>query len=352
MARRISTSFAKTLTACVWLAYSPLAQAQTAHDIAKRAFASVVLLLMEDTSGQPVSLGSGFVVDQEVVVSNLHVIEGASRGHVKLIGKAKRYEIEGLIGLDAKRDLALLRVPGLQASPLLIDENQQATVGDEIYAVGNPRGLEGTFSSGIISGIRELDADTLLQITAPISPGSSGGPILNKEGKVVGVAVATYTGGQNLNFAIPGTYVRSLIARRVPVAPLAARTTENQASILRGLGGGSITGVKGSRLVYDDYPNSGYQQYSFSLRNNLRETVSHVYCLVVFYDLHGEPIETDAIMCQDAISGGLAKRVTSRVAESVRRLAGVQPFEGGYGKGGFAPQGKVQIRVLDFQVGE
>ena len=68
---------------------------------------------------------------------------------------------------------------------------------------GNPQGLEGTFSQGIVSSIRVLGADKILQITAPISPGSSGGPVLNEKGQVIGVSVATFRGGQNLNFAIP-----------------------------------------------------------------------------------------------------------------------------------------------------
>jgi len=86
--------------------------------------------------------------------------------------------------------------------------------GDEIYVIGNPEGLEGTFSKGVISGIRSIDGRSYFQITAPISPGSSGGPVLNASGEVIGVAVASWRTGQNLNFAIPVFYVRSLLSRR------------------------------------------------------------------------------------------------------------------------------------------
>ena len=81
-----------------------------------------------------------------------------------------------LVATDAARDIVLLSVEGLKAPLLTIGDSKHVAVGDEVYAVGNPRGLEGTFSAGIISSIRAVGDDSLLQITAPISPGSSGGP--------------------------------------------------------------------------------------------------------------------------------------------------------------------------------
>ena len=88
-----------------------------------------------------------------------------------------------------------------------------AQVGETVYAVGNPRGLEGTFSQGIISSIRPVGSDKLIQITAPLSPGSSGGPVLNRKGEVIGVSVFTIRNGQNLNFAIPSNYVKPLLTK-------------------------------------------------------------------------------------------------------------------------------------------
>lgn len=84
-------------------------------------------------------------------------------------------------------------------------------LGQRIFAIGNPKGLSGTISEGIISGIRVLENNDLYQITAPISPGSSGGPVLNTSGDVIGVSVASLTSGQNLNFAIPAKYVKNLV---------------------------------------------------------------------------------------------------------------------------------------------
>jgi len=166
---------------------------------------------MEDANSQPVSLGSGFFVKDDIVATNLHMIEGAARGYAKIVGQKPKYEIVGIVGIDTQRDLALLKITGVRAPSLTFGDINQVAVGDEVYAIGNPQGLEGTFSQGIVSSIRQVGSDILFQITAPISPGSSGGPVLNAQGKVIGIAVATFKGGQNLNFAIPATYLATFL---------------------------------------------------------------------------------------------------------------------------------------------
>ncbi len=181
--------------------------AGSAAEIAKGAFGSTVLVVTEDAHGQPLSLGSGFVLRDGAIVTNMHVIEGASRGYIKQIDSKTKHNIEGILRADNRHDLAVLSVPSLSAPAVRLGDSTKLAVGDTVYAVGNPRGLEGTFSQGIISSVRTFDSETILQITAPISPGSSGGPVLNDRGEVVGVAVATFKGGQNLNFAVPASYL-------------------------------------------------------------------------------------------------------------------------------------------------
>lgn len=151
---------------------------KTAREIAYNSFPSVVMLVMEDSNGQPLSLGSGFFVREGIVATNLHVIEGASKGYAKIVGKKAKYDISSVMGIDTKRDLVLLAIRDAKAPSLSLGDSHQVAVGDEIYAIGNPQGLEGTFSQGIIGSIREVGPDKILQITAPISPGSSGGPVL------------------------------------------------------------------------------------------------------------------------------------------------------------------------------
>ncbi|MGB6878239.1 MAG: trypsin-like peptidase domain-containing protein, partial [Candidatus Acidiferrales bacterium] len=187
--------------------------AQTAPQLAQNTFPSVVMIVTSDANGQPLALGSGFSVGDAVIATNMHVIEGASAARIKVIGRPETYTVGGVIGTDPTADLALLKVNGLNAPPLQLGDSKQAAVGDQVFAVGNPEGLEGTFSEGIVSGIRTVDADTLLQITAPISPGSSGGPVIDSNGKVLGIAVATFKEGQNLNFAVPVSYLKALLAQ-------------------------------------------------------------------------------------------------------------------------------------------
>jgi S1-C subfamily serine protease len=157
------------------------------------------------------SQGSGFFIEQNIVATNYHVIEGESYGIAKIVSTNQTFEITKILAVDEIKDLALLSVAYNNGEPLPIGDDRGLSIGEKVYAIGNPKGLEGTFSEGIVSAIRELPSRKIIQITAPISSGSSGGPILNGSGQVIGVAVATILDGQNLNFAIPSSDLVGLI---------------------------------------------------------------------------------------------------------------------------------------------
>ena len=322
----------------------PPANAQTPQQIAKKAFGSTVLLVMEDANGQPISLGSGFFVRNGQIATNLHVVEGAARGYAKLVGQKTKYDIEGITAIDRQRDLVILKVSVFGQQVLSLGDSDTVQVGESVYAVGNPRGLEGTFSQGIISSIREVGTDKLLQITAPISPGSSGGPVLNGVSDVIGVSVATFRGGQNLNFAIPSTYLRTLLAQLGPAKPLSqAKSPKASNSILADIGGRSTDGVIGGKLTWEhEYVQTGH--YSFSLHNRLRENLRNVSCLVVFYDVQGDPIDVDVVRFQGLLPAGLARRVESNVHSSVQELT--------TRAGSKTPHTRVELRILDFEIVE
>jgi len=343
------------------------AHAQTAQEIAKKAFGSTVLLVMEDANGQPLSLGSGFFVRNGEIASNLHVVEGAARGYAKLVGQKAKYDIEGVTAVDAERDLVVLKVPasGSQAPSLILEGQRRnpfklieipafgsqslslgnsdaVQVGESVYAVGNPQGLEGTFSQGIVSSIREVGADKLLQITAPISPGSSGGPVLNGNGEVIGVSVATFRGGQNLNFAIPSNYLRALIAKAGPAKPLGrAKPARAERSITSDLGGRSSDGVTAGLFAWT-WTAAQSGEYTFTLGNQLREDVKNVYCLVIFYHAEGWLVDVDVVRYEGLILAGLAKRVSSHVDPSVQKAT--TPF------GATVPTAKFEFRILGFDI--
>ena len=324
----------------------PAVNAQTAQQIAQNAFDSTVLLVMKDANGQPIGLGSGFFVLPSQIATNLHVVEGATRGYAKLVGRKTKHMVEGITAIDAKRDLVILKVSILDAQTLPVGDSNAVQVGDPVHAVGNPRGLEGTFSQGIISSVREVESDKLIQLTAPISPGSSGGPVLNSRGNVIGASVATFRSGQNLNFAIPSNYLTALVVQVGPVKPLSqTKPTRSTRSILGDLGGRSVEGVTGGRLTWNtkDYQGGGY---AFSLRNRLRASVRNVYCFVIFYDVQGNPIDVDVVQFQGLVPGGLAKRVTSEVDNSVQELTTNTDL------GSKEPHTKVEFRILDFEIVE
>jgi S1-C subfamily serine protease len=177
----------------------------TPSQIASRSMGAVVTI----KAGK--SLGSGFgVTDEGWVATNVHVVAGEKDIKVILPDGQER-PVTAVIAHDDKHDLAILRVAGMPMA-LSVGEGAEVGLGDEVVVIGNPLGLQSTVSNGIVSGGREFEKGfEVLQITAPIAPGSSGGPLIDKHGQVVGVVVATIRGGQNLNFAVPAHYLRELL---------------------------------------------------------------------------------------------------------------------------------------------
>ncbi|MGB7350500.1 MAG: trypsin-like peptidase domain-containing protein [Candidatus Acidiferrales bacterium] len=314
--------------------------AQTAPQLAQNTFPSVVMIVTSDANGQPLALGSGFSVGDAVIATNMHVIEGASAARIKVIGRRATYTVVGVIGTDPTADLALLKVNGLNAPPLQLGDSKQAAVGDQVFAVGNPEGLEGTFSEGIVSGIRTAGADTLLQITAPISPGSSGGPVIDSNGKVLGIAVATFKEGQNLNFAVPVSYLKALLAQDAgakirPLAGIAAQSSNH--SIVTQMGSAATGGVTGGKFLWKDDPCMLDQcDFTFTVINHLDHDVRDIDGLVIFYATDGTPLDYSPMYCGGiTIPAGLGLRCEGYVDGSVQTEA---------------DKSKVEFRILNFKI--
>jgi S1-C subfamily serine protease len=163
---------------------------------------AVGLVLGFDDKGKVIQTGSGFFIsDDGRFVTNEHVIRGAKRTAVKMENGAY-YEVKQVSIASTRFDLAILQVRGKEMPFLKFETSGLPEVGTRIAVIGSPISLEGTLSDGIVSAIRTEDQGTWIQITAPISPGSSGSPVLNGQGRVVGVVTLGATGrAQNLNFA-------------------------------------------------------------------------------------------------------------------------------------------------------
>lgn len=203
----------------------------TPREIAQQTLPSTVLLVMGNSDTEEVKSGSGFFVAEDVVVTNFHVIKEMTEGYAKIYGQEKIYEVLGIVGTDEKNDLALLKIKGIKGKALKLNADDSAAIGDEVFAVGNPKGLEGTFSQGIVSSIRKTGKFNLLQITASISSGSSGGAVLNDKGEVIGVAVGAIESGQSLNFAIPVSLLRSLILNQQSIKSLERNSTVAESKV-------------------------------------------------------------------------------------------------------------------------
>ena len=185
---------------------------QTAQQIAQNALKATVYFGIQKLDGT-ISEGSGFFIRPSYIATNYHVIEGATAAYIKLVGKQTTYRVENIAATDARHDLAILKISNTNPVVLPLADSDTVEIGETVYAVGNPKGfLEGTVSDGIISGIRTDSNKKWLQMTAPISPGSSGGPVLNTRGEVIGISIGDID-GQNLNFAVPSNYLKALLRK-------------------------------------------------------------------------------------------------------------------------------------------
>lgn len=181
---------------------------------------AVVFITTYDLLGKPLEYGSGFILAEDgVIATNLHVIKDAASMEVETYDEAI-LKPEGVLYIDQDNDMALVKLKTKEEAKLYkvkIGDPSKLKVGEKIYTISNPEGLKvlkATFSDGVVSGIREGDGKKLIQITAPISDGSSGGAVLNKKGKVVAVSSLSLTDGQNLNFAYPIDLIKDVVKSR------------------------------------------------------------------------------------------------------------------------------------------
>jgi hypothetical protein len=210
--------FILLIIASILIIFSPLIFASGAIDenlpsLIKKIKPSTVIIFTYNEKGEFLKQGSGFFISQNGdVITNYHVIQGASSAEIKTADE-KIYPITHIVAGDEQSDLIRLSVniPSSSIYPLSLSKTLPE-VGERIFVYGSPLGWENTVSDGIVSAIRDIpDYGRIIQITAPISPGSSGSPVLNLQGGVIGIASFQMVEGQNLNFAIPSGKISSFI---------------------------------------------------------------------------------------------------------------------------------------------
>ena len=210
-------------TILLWNVGGQPAQTEEIHRLKKHkatpliqsALNSTVHLKIGKGEGQD-SQGSGFFVHPGYVATNYHVVKGAEAIYVKSVANDITYTVEEITEINEKYDLAIIKISITEHPVLDLGDSDDVHIGETIYTIGNPKGLQGTVSRGIISSIRDFgDRGARIQIDAPISPGNSGGPVLNENGKVIGVSVSVHRDldAQNLNFAVPSNYLKELLRK-------------------------------------------------------------------------------------------------------------------------------------------
>ena len=219
----------------------------------ERCSPAVVRIVVRDKDHKDLGFGSGFLISEGGgLVTNYHVVDGATSASVIFANNPKvEIEVEGILATDKAGDLALLMIPGKNLPHLQLADGPPPKVGTKVYAIGNPEGMTNTLSDGLVSGLRSIpDPEakpdifdrlaatqpsvfhqiaakrfaelTFLQTTAPISHGSSGGPLLTADGQVVGVTAGFLADAQNLNLAIPASRVAELFKKAGKMQPIAS----------------------------------------------------------------------------------------------------------------------------------
>lgn len=189
----------------IWL-LCQFTYALTPDKIAAKAIPSIVLVKTDN------GLGTGFIVSSDgLIATNLHVI-GANRKATVVLSSEREYTDIDVVNFDAQHDLILLKIPEQKLVPLTLGDSDKVKVGERVVAIGHPLGLGNTVSDGLVSAVRKIKPGlTILQVSAPISHGSSGGPLFNESGEVIGISTLVSREGQNLNFGIPINQLKSLI---------------------------------------------------------------------------------------------------------------------------------------------
>jgi tetratricopeptide (TPR) repeat protein len=195
------------LVSFVTFLFSINAVAKTAAEVFEKTSQSVVVVKIQDEKGNDIALGSGIVLPGGDVATNCHVIDNAVG--IKVYQGKKGYNAIPRY-LDYDRDVCSLSVPDMKAPSVSVGSTKTLKVGSRVYAIGAPKGLTLTLSEGIISNLRTVEGGQYLQITAPISHGSSGGGLFDEDGRLIGLTTFYIAEGQQLNFAIPVEWIGEL----------------------------------------------------------------------------------------------------------------------------------------------
>lgn len=224
-----SINTARIISFPILLATSICANGMDARELFKKVSPSIFVVVSRDSSGQVKSQGSGVQISKNRIITNCHVVDEAAS--VVLIQNENKIAAT-VKGRDKERDLCILSVDRPLDTPAVgISASSQLKQGQPVYALGAPLGLELTISDGIVSGLRKASGGFIIQTSAAISAGSSGGGLFDSDGRLVGITTFQYVKGQNLNFAVPAEWISQVESRESLESELRSRRDEYEKSI-------------------------------------------------------------------------------------------------------------------------
>ncbi len=189
---------------------------ETPETLYQKAIPSVVYIMNDRMDGGS-AIGSGFLIRSDgVIATNYHVFQGAQKVSVRF-SDGIEYPVTGVLAYSLEKDFCLLKIDADNLPVLPMGDSHQINIGAGVYAIGNPLGFEYSFSQGTLSGKRMEQTMEWLQFTAPVSPGNSGGPLLNARGEAVGIVTFIMTEGQNINFALGINEIKEPLETSVPM---------------------------------------------------------------------------------------------------------------------------------------
>lgn len=197
------------------IGYTPSPYSSKSPQAIFKDISEAVVYITTQTPGEEQYLGAGFIVDRQGIgVTNYHVIQAAKEIQVKL-KSGQAYPVTDVIYADVNKDLFIFKIGTGNLAEVRLGDSQSLQIGETVYCIGNPLGLEYSFSNGLLGGRRQFNNLEYLQFTAPVSPGNSGGPLINSRGEVIGVVTFLMEEGQNLNFALGINEIKPFI-RTIP----------------------------------------------------------------------------------------------------------------------------------------
>lgn len=189
----------------------------TNEKLAAKARSSLVFIRSTDRTGGDLGLGAGFVIDSNGLIATARHVIGDGRDFVVELQGGKIVPVTEVYASSNRMDLAIVRVDAKELSSLPVSADDETEQGREVVALGHPRGLRNSMVSGIVSGHQEIDGIRMLQLAMSIQPGNSGGPVLDRQGNVVGIVTMKSTLANDVGFALPARLLRELQADPNPI---------------------------------------------------------------------------------------------------------------------------------------